>query len=127
MKRLVGISLVLTLVLVMMAGCAAPGPTEVKIFQGSGKAINFRNGPGSDEEGVPVYSFNVVAANATFDSAGKIIDVFVDILEVATPNYDGDGMAHLTGWPGTEGYNTFDHTTNAISGKGVRSEERRVG
>ena len=121
MKRLVVVSLVLTLMSVALIGCSAPAPKEVKVFAGQGQHIMFRSGPGRDAQDVPVYSFNYVTASATFDAAGKIIDVFVDILEVASPNYDGDGMPHFTGWPATEGYNTFDHSTKAISGKGDTS------
>jgi len=123
LKKILGISLVVALVAIALVGCAAPAPKEVKVFAGQGKHIIFRNGPGSDSEGVPVYSWNYTTASATFDSSGKIIDVFVDILEVASPNYDGEGMPHFTGWPGTEGYNTVDHTAGAITGKGDTSKE----
>jgi LysM repeat protein len=93
---------------------AAINPT--KIYQGLGHTLAFRNGPGKDSEGVPVYSFNIVMASATFDADGRIVNVYLDGYEVATPNYDGASMPHFSGWPGKEGYNEFNHETEKISG-----------
>ena len=130
LKRHLTIILVVALAAVALAGCAQqpaptpdPGPTEVTVYQGLGKDIIFRVGPGSDSEGVQVYSLNYAYADATFDAEGRILNVFVDILEVATTNYDGDGMPHFPGWPGTEGYNNFDHATGTISGKSDTTPE----
>jgi len=76
-----------------------------------------RNGPGSDDTGTPVYSFNQVFANTLFDENGRIVAIFVDQLEVATPNYDGDGMPHFSGFPGQGGYNwDIDHDAK-VDGK----------
>lgn len=130
LKRLSEILLVVALAAVVLTGCAQqpaptpdPGPTEVKVYQGLGRHVIFRTGPGKDATDTQVYSFNYTYADATFDAEGRILNVFVDILEVATPNYDGDGMAHFPGWPGIEGYNNFDHETGAISGPADTSPE----
>lgn len=64
-----------------------------------------RLGPGKDDQGVGVYSFNTQAAGACFDADGKIVALYTDVMEVATPNYDGEHMPKLTGFPG--------HTYNA--------------
>ena len=71
-----------------------------------------RLGPGSDDTGVPVYSFNQVYATAVFDAEGRIMSLRLDQLEVATPNYDGEGMPHFAGWPGQE-YN-YDEDHDAV-------------
>jgi hypothetical protein len=134
-KKLMGI----TLSALLIVGCTAQAPattedptpapqevtvpTEVKVSQGLGKSVMFRNGPGKDSKDVPVYSFNYVYADATFDEEGRIINVFVDALEVSTPNYDGATMPHFSGWPGTEGYNVTDHATEEVSGVSENTEE----
>lgn len=120
MKRTVSIVLLVAFVAMALAAC---GPKEIKAYQGLGHDIVFRIGPGTDEGGTPVYSFNIVFADATFDTAGKILSMNVDILEVATPNYDGEGMPHFPGWPGAEGYSNFDHTTGALAGRADTSVE----
>jgi len=90
-----------------------------KIYQGLGYKVNFRNGPGSwPEEGpdmLPVYSFNVAMAAATFDENGRILNVYMDGYEVSTPNYDGASMPHFSGWPGMESYKVTDHETLKVS------------
>lgn len=122
MKRI----FVVLFTILLLVGCTAQAPvstpeaptlpTEVKVYQGLGKSVMFRVGPGKDAEDVQVYSFNYVYADATFDEQGKIINVYVDALEVSTPNYDGASMPHFSGWPGTEGYNVVDHDTHAVIG-----------
>jgi LysM repeat protein len=103
--------------IVVKAGTTALA--AAKTYLGLGYKVNWRNGPGSwPEEGaeiLPVYSFNVAMASATFDANGKILNVFMDGYEVATPNYDGAGMPHFSGWPGIESYKVTDHTTLAVS------------
>jgi LysM repeat protein len=103
---------------------AAINPT--KVYQGLGHTVAFRNGPGKDDEGVPVYSFNIVMASAAFDADGRIINVYLDGYEVATPNYDGASMPHFSGWPGKEGYNEFNHETEKISGIKSNTPETAV-
>ncbi|MDD3252216.1 MAG: FMN-binding protein [Lachnospiraceae bacterium] len=67
-----------------------------------------RVGPGKDDQEVGVYSFNEVVAYVLFDDAGRILDLEVDQLEVATPNYDGESMPKLTGFPG-QSYNADEN------------------
>ncbi len=74
------------------------------ITHGLGFYSNGRLGPGSDDQDTGVYSFNEVVAYVLFDDAGKILDLEVDQLEVATPNYDGESMPDFTGFPG-QSYN----------------------
>lgn len=107
---------------ITVAGTAvvpAPATASKTIYQGLGYKVNFRNGPGAfPEEGpdaLPVYSFNVAMASATFDANGRILSVFMDGYEVATPNYDGASMPHFTGWPTTMGYPTTDHTALTVA------------
>ncbi len=95
----------------------------VKVYQGLGHSVVFRNGPGKDSEGVPVYSFNIAMAQATFDEAGRILDVYLDCYEVSTPNYDGESMPHFPGWPDTEGYNLADHETGEVVGVTENTKE----
>lgn len=87
-----------------------------KLYQGLGQTLAFRNGPGKDSTGVPVYSFTIVMADATFDADGKIVNAYLDAYEVSTPNYDGASMPHFSGWPGTPGYNVTDHQTEKVTG-----------
>ena len=84
---------------------------------GTGVSFSPRMGPGKDDTETPVYSFNQVFATAVFDDAGKILHLNVDQLEVATPNYDGDGMPHFSGFPGQGGYNYDDNHDGKIDGK----------
>lgn len=112
----------------VMIGAAAPvvtgTPGVVKVYQGLGSKVAFRSGPGKDADGVPVYSFNIAMANATFDANGKILSVYIDGYEVATPNYDGASMPHFSGWPGVEGYNVSDHNDPAkVTGVSVNTPE----
>jgi LysM repeat protein len=104
-------------------GSIAPSTGGSKVYEGMGYKVAFRNGPGADETGVPVYSFNIAMARATFDSQGRIIDVFIDGYEVATPNYDGASMPHFSGWPDKEGYNIAEHETGKITGVSVNTKE----
>ncbi|MGB7594798.1 MAG: hypothetical protein WBL80_04480, partial [Erysipelotrichaceae bacterium] len=101
MKRL----LTLVMSLALLFSLAACAPKKVTVYQGFGVVNTGRKGPGVDDKGVQVWSFNEVYADALFDKDGKILSVYVDILEVATPNYDGAGMPHFSGFPGQGGYN----------------------
>ena len=96
---------------------------KVKVYQGLGNSVAFRNGPGADSEGVPVYSFNIVMAQATFDAEGKILSAYMDGYEVSTPNYDGASMPHFSGWPDKEGYNVTSHETEKVTGVSVNTKE----
>lgn len=108
---------------VLFLGASFSVLAETKIYQGLGKAANFRVGPGKDSEGVDVYSINYVTASGIFDENGKIINVIVDVLEVSTPNYKGKSMPHFSGWPGTEGYNLTDLETGKVVGKSQNTVE----
>ena len=72
---------------------------------------------------MPVYSFNVVMAACLFDAQGKLLDVEVDIYEVATPNYDGASMPRFSGWPARQGYNITDPATGQVTGVSVNTEQ----
>ena len=74
------------------------------LSHGIGFASNGRLGPGKDDQEIGVYSINEVIAYVLFDDSGRILDLEVDQLEVATPNYDGEHMPHLSGFPG-QSYN----------------------
>jgi LysM repeat protein len=103
---------------------AAPAATaSKKIYEGMGSKVSFRNGPGADSTGAPVYSFNIAMARATFDGQGRILDVTIDGYEVATPNYDGASMPHFSGWPTQAGINITDHTTALVTGVSVNTLE----
>ncbi|MBB6216102.1 LysM repeat protein [Anaerosolibacter carboniphilus] len=105
------------------ATTSAAVPSSVKVYQGLGHTTTFRNGPGTDSEGVPVYSFNVAMAQATFDAEGRILSVYIDGYEVSTPNYDGASMPHFSGWPDKEGYNVTDHDAEKVTGVSVNTKE----
>lgn len=109
------------------SAAATPRPTldpdKAEVFSGLGSTTNFRVGPGKDDEGTQVYSFNVTMANVIFDKEGKILNARVDIYEVSTPNYDGDSMPHFSGWPGKEGYSVYDPQKGGISGVSENTEE----
>lgn len=98
------------------AAATVPAAGAKKVYEGMGFKMNFRNGPGADSKESPVYSFNVAMARATFDEQGRILDVYIDGLEVATPNYDGASMPHFSGWPGMSPINVSDHTTGLVTG-----------
>ena len=87
------------------------------VYQGFGVAYNGRIGPGKDNTGTQVYSFNQVYANVLFNENGEILDIHIDELEVATPNYDGNGMPHLSGFPGQGGYNFDGDHDQVVEGK----------
>ncbi len=100
--------------------------TSTKVYQGLGQTFAFRVGPGKDASGNQVYSFNIAMAQATFDANGRIISVYVDGVEVATPNYDGASMPHFSGWPGKEGYPIAEHDTGVVTGTSVQTNETAV-
>lgn len=93
------------------------------LYQGFGMSNMGRKGPGTDGEDVQVWSINQVLANTLFDEEGKIVSLHVDQLEVATPNYDGDGMPHFSGWPGQGGYNYDENHDGTITGLTEDTEE----
>ncbi len=90
-----------------------------------GLGLNFtgRIGPGKDSTETQVYSFNEVAAITLFDAEGRIVQVVMDQVEVATPNYDGEGMPHFSGFPGQGGYNYDFNHDGVIDGKLVTNND----
>ncbi len=68
--------------------------------EGFGASYIGRLGPGKGADGTPVYSFNEAFAYATFDKEGRIASLDVNVYEIFTPNYSGNGSV-LIGWPGT--------------------------
>ena len=108
---------------------ATPEPTQeaqvaAEAYQGFGLSNTVRMGPGSDDTGTPVYSINQVFANVVFDGEGKILAIYVDQLEYATPNYDGAEMPHFSGWPGQGGYNNDSNHDAVVDGTTPDTEEQ---
>ena len=108
---------------------ATPEPTQAaqtaaEAYQGFGLSNTVRMGPGSDDTGTPVYSINQVFANTLFDSEGRIVSIYVDQLEYATPNYDGAEMPHFSGWPGQGGYNNDSNHDAVVDGTTPDTEEQ---
>jgi uncharacterized protein with FMN-binding domain len=97
--------------------------TAASVFQGFGMSANARTGPGKDDKETQVWSINEVLADVLFDGDGKIVDIFIDQLEVATPNYDGDGMPHFSGFPGQGGYNNDENHDEKVDGKTADTED----
>jgi len=96
---------------------------SIKVYQGLGHTVAFRNGPGADSETVPVYSFTVGMADVDFDADGRILGAYLDAYEVSTPNYDGASMPHFSGWPDIKGYNVTDHVTGKVTGVSTNTKE----
>ena len=131
--------LILVSIAMIVGLVACTGPTETvveddnndnsttteagKLYQGFGLSNLHRVGPGKDDTDTQVYSINQVFANLVFDEEGKIVDILVDQLEVATPNYDGDGMPHFSGFPGQGGYNIDEDHDGIVDGKTDDTEE----
>ncbi|MBR6028994.1 MAG: FMN-binding protein [Clostridia bacterium] len=82
---------------------------------GLGIVVTPRLGPGSDDQEVPVYSFNVVIAYVVSDAEGRIVDAETDILEIITPNHDGAEDNALAGWPGAS-YNEDSDGDGKVDG-----------
>ena len=93
-------------------------------YQGFGLSNTVRMGPGEDDTGTPVYSINQVFANTLFDDEGRIVAIYVDQLEYATPNYDGAEMPHFSGWPGQGGYNNDSDHDAVVDGVTPDTEEQ---
>lgn len=97
--------------------------TAAEVYQGFGLVSTGRKGPGKDDTDTQVYSMNDVFAHTLFDGEGRILDLTVDVLEVATPNYDGDGMPHFSGFPGQGGYNNDENHDEKVDGKTADTED----
>ena len=100
---------------------AAQAPS-LNLLQGVGMASTGRVGPGKDEEGGQVYSFNVVFAAGEFEADGKIRRIKVDQLEVVTPNLGG-GSA-FSGFPSSVGdEDRFMKEVSAWQTKGAMGDD----
>ena len=82
------------------AQAAATDPTQDGRRTGLGMSALGRLGPGSDADGNPVYSFNVVFCSAAFDAAGRIQEVLFDQLEVTSSNIGDASTPQFSGFPG---------------------------
>lgn len=92
---------------------------------GLGIVTTPRLGPGKDDQGVPVYSFNVVAAGSCYDADGKTAGLVCDILEIITPNHDGADDNVFAGWP-SHSYNSDADADGKVDGILEQSEESFV-
>ncbi len=81
-------------------------PVEADNITGIGLGVTTsgRIGPGTDSEGVSIYCMNVQFSGACYDADGNMAGLYTDVMEVSTPNYDGEYMPNFTGWPG-QSYN----------------------
>lgn len=93
------------------------------LSMGFGVSYSGRIGPGKDSAGIPVYSVNQIYANVLFDKQDRIVDLYVDQLEFATPNYNGESMPHFSGYPGQGGYSYDEKHTGTVSGKTPDTED----
>lgn len=100
-----------------------PAESESAGISGVGMISTARVGPGQDPEGNPVYSFHVVFAYGRFDEEGRVQEVAVDQLEVATPNDERREVPHFSGFPGQGGYAYYDDAQGEIDGKTRSTEE----
>lgn len=103
-------------------GTQLPAATS-DLSMGLGVSYSGRVGPGKDSAGIPVYSVNQVYANVLFDKQDRIVDLYVDQLEFATPNYNGESMPHFSGYPGQGGYSYDEKHTGTVAGKTPDTED----
>ncbi len=83
---------------------ALEGATEIAKI---GLAIENEGAPGhgADDQGVSTYTFDTLATGTCFDSEGKIVGVYSDIMEVSSPNTSNEFVPKFTGFPG-QSFNT---------------------
>ena len=104
-----------------MDGANATKAPAMSTLSGVGMASTGRVGPGKDDQGNQVYSFNVVFAAGTFEEDGTIRSMQVDQLEVVTPNLGG-GSA-FSGFPsGSEGEQAFMDEVASWQTKGAQGD-----
>ena len=92
---------------------------------GLGVVVTPRLGPGKDDQGVSVYSFNVVMAGSCYDAEGKTVALAADVLEIITPNHDGADDNVFTGWPG-QSYNNDADADGKVDGVLAQTEDTFV-
>lgn len=108
-----------------MDGLDATRADAMTALTGVGMAATGRVGPGKDEQGDQVYSFNVVFAAASFEEDGVIRSIKVDQLEVVTPNLGG-GSA-FSGFPTDgEGEEAFLNEVAAWTTKGAQGDQYKL-
>lgn len=82
-------------------------PIANAVYEGVGMAATGRKGPGTDDDGNPMHSFNVVFAHGSFDEKGRILSMKVDQLEVLSSQFSGfpqgtnstdDFMSEVSAW-----------------------------
>lgn len=100
---------------------------EVESIAKVGLGINVmpRLGPGSDDQGVPCYSFNIAIAGVCYDAEDKVADINLDVMEIITPNHDGADDNVFTGWPGHT-YNADTDADGAVDEVWEQTEESFV-
>lgn len=92
-----------------------PTALSADTYLGLGTSSSGRVGPGTDTSGAQVYSFNEVLVSALFDKDGRVIDIYIDQLEVATPNYASENkMPFFSGYPGQTGYGAAEITDDSF-------------
>ena len=97
------------------AQTAAEAVSATGLSHGLGLASTPRLGPGKDDQGMPVYSFNEVVAYVITDAEQRIVDLEVDILEIITPNHDAADDNYIAGWPGST-YNDDHDADGKVDG-----------
>ncbi len=90
-------------------------PVEAESISGIGLgySVSGRIGPGTDSEDVSIYCFNVQFSGACYDADGNMAGLYTDVMEVSTPNYDGEYMPNFTGWPG-QSYNADEDHDDVV-------------
>lgn len=102
--------------------CGKGAKSGGKVYQGLGITANGRLGPGKDDKGQSVFCINQTVCYAIFDESGKIIDLETDIVEIATPNYDGKEMPDFTGFP-LQAFNEDNNHDGKIDGVKTQTEQ----
>lgn len=107
--------------MIPMDSASAQEAASVQALSGVGMAATGRMGPGKDDKGNQVYSFNVVFAAASFEPDGVIRSIRVDQLEVASPNQGGGTV--FSGFPtAAEGEEAFLGEVAAWTTKGTKGD-----
>lgn len=92
-------------------------------LSGIGISAMGRIGPGEDDQGNPIYSFNVVMAHGMFDAKGRVLSLDVDQLEVTTPNIASASSPRFSGFPGQGGFAAWDEASGKVGSAKEATEE----
>lgn len=71
----------------------------------------------NDSEGVPIYTINQVFAYTILDKNNKIAALYIDQLDVSSPNHPEERMMHFPGYPGQTPYNYDSDHDGIVDGK----------